>query len=88
MLNIQYIEEKSKNPPVRKIEKKEENNYECYLMKEWDLGKLNICLGSETVVEENWCTGLYAGVDCSSPYLIVNSVVSYIYPHYKGKGVE
>jgi hypothetical protein len=31
--------------------------------------------------------GPYAGVDYNSPYLIVNSVVSYP-PHYKWKGVE
>ncbi len=29
----------------------------------------------------------YAGVDYNSPYLIVNSLVSYS-PHYKGKGVD
>jgi hypothetical protein len=31
--------------------------------------------------------GPYAGVDYNSPYLIVNSLVSYS-PHYKGKGVD
>jgi hypothetical protein len=34
--------------------------------------------------------GIYAGVDCDSPYLIVNSVVSYTTPPppHKGRGVE
>ncbi len=32
--------------------------------------------------------GTYAGVDYNSPYLIVNSVVSYPPPCYKRKGVE
>jgi hypothetical protein len=31
---------------------------------------------------------LYAGVDYNSSYLIVNSIVSYPYPHYKGTGAE
>jgi hypothetical protein len=31
--------------------------------------------------------GPYAGVDYNSPYIIVNSLVSYP-PHYKGKGVK
>jgi hypothetical protein len=44
---------------------------------------------AEAVFKEklgSWCMGPYAGVDYNSPYLIVNSVVSYLPPLQRGRG--
>ncbi len=40
----------------------------------------------EAVFKETWCLGPYAGVDYNSPYLIVNSIVSYSSSLQREKG--
>jgi hypothetical protein len=42
----------------------------------------------DRIQRRKWCVGLYAGIDYNSPYLIVNSVVSYPPPPPPTKGKE